>query len=309
MAEERDLLADLNAGLQAYVRGALEFPVSEELPPLAVSDHLTFARSDIPPPGALLLSPDDLIRVVVYNSLANNQVFVSGRLLRPNGELVTFNQFFTPATDRSRSTFFLPGYEGALLSLIWGATNADCLKGHTYVQICMFRGTEASGVVTQLLGCGYVTRVTFNNWPGATFTNAADGSGLIRNITGTDPAVGAEIQETVPTLATWVLRSIRIGLACSAQVATRRVRFALRGDTLATWNVDPGVTQVAGNTTIYFWGEGDVTDSGNVNSLVNYKYPPLRLPAGSTFGTVTQNLQTGDNFSAPIYQVEEWLQI
>ena len=43
-----ELLDDINEGLQAFAREEFDFPVEEELPPLALFDHLTFAREEIP---------------------------------------------------------------------------------------------------------------------------------------------------------------------------------------------------------------------------------------------------------------------
>ena len=81
------LLDDINRGLQAYAAEALQFPVAEELPLLALLDHLTFAKDNIPPPGGLLLTASERIRITLFNSLAANAVNIGARLLRPNGDL------------------------------------------------------------------------------------------------------------------------------------------------------------------------------------------------------------------------------
>ena len=304
-----ELLDDINVGLQAFVRDDIRFPVAEELLPLPILEHLQFARDNIPPPGALLLSADEQIFVDVFNSLAGNVLNLGARLLRPNGELVIFFQQFTPTSDRTRSTFVMPGYEGALLSVIMGATIVTSLTGTCFVTLSTGRGTTATRVLTQMLAGGYITNASSFSWPPGRLMNAPEGPGRLRLITGTNPAAGVEISETVPTNARWRLRSIRFSFTASADVATRRVRLVVDDGTTTIWRTDAQITQVASTARTYHFGRGQVTDSLNVIDTVNYGLPPFVLPAAARFSTLTVSLQALDNYGPPVYQVEEWLDV
>lgn len=135
---------------------------------------------------------------------------------------------------------------------------------------------------------------------------APDGPGTIRSITGTDPAAGAEISETVPADARWRLMGVGLTLVTDATAANREVRLVIDDGTTIIAEIPAGVTQVASETRRYSFGAGFPRGAGAQSLNVIAPLPPVVLGAGYRVRTLTTNLQAGDNYGAPQLLVEEW---
>jgi len=130
--------------------------------------------------------------------------------------------------------------------------------------------------------------------------------GRIRSISGTDPAAGAEISETVPARRRWRILTVCFSLVTDATVVTRVV-FLRYTDAInllcQTFNT---TGQLASTTHVYTFapfGSSKITASSN--EMI--PFPSLTLPAGFVVETLTTGLQAGDNFGAPRLLVEEWI--
>lgn len=120
-------------------------------------------------------------------------------------------------------------------------------------------------------------------------------------VTGTDPAAGAEISETVPDGEVWELVAIRIRLVSDATVSSRTVRLAI-DDGTSTFALLPSVSGQGASETrdhTFAVGAASLTGPNSTNAHVN-PLPPFVLPAGWKIGTDSINLQAGDDYAAPI---------
>jgi len=147
------------------------------------------------------------------------------------------------------------------------------------------------------------------------------GEGFITTVTGANPAAGAEASDAVPTNAVWRLLSYSIVLVTDATVANRFARLMI--DDGATTNrrwLGSAVTtaQTAALTYAHLFQRGyggmntdqgtQEDPAGTVFGIVAGTLPDLDpLLEGYRLRTVTTGLQAGDNYAAPIFQVEEWL--
>jgi hypothetical protein len=127
--------------------------------------------------------------------------------------------------------------------------------------------------------------------------------GTIRVIVGTDPAPGVEISETVPAGKIWRLRAFHFTFVTDATAVNRVVNIVIDN------GVNPYVSMVgevhgASVTRAYSLSLGG---HQRVTGLVHERLLPdiLMLP-GHRIRTTTSNMQPGDNYSAPIMQVEEF---
>lgn len=177
-------------------------------------------------------------------------------------------------------------------------------RGTCYVKVSL----RAEGVIVALLGSGYVTDAGTVVWPGGLNESSVEGQGLIRSITGTDPAAGVEISETVPTGARWRVKNIRYSFVTDATVGNRIVRVEFNDGTNIFWRKRSVDQQAASVTANYNMSEVSLhvtTSTGENTDLVP---PNNRLMAGYIIKTNTSLLQAGDNFSAPQLLVEEWIE-
>lgn len=149
------------------------------------------------------------------------------------------------------------------------------------------------------------------------------GGGYINTVTGTNPAAGAEVLETVPANALWRLLSFSVVLVTDANVADRDPNFIADDGTTANrrW-MRKALRQTASLTRTHLWTpgtdvnvlSGDTAGTAEVDtdSILRRacipEHPDDRtLPEGYRLRTTTDSIQATDNYAAPIFQVEEWL--
>jgi hypothetical protein len=248
--------------------------------------------------------------LTVYNSAANVRVSLSGRRFPVGGTTVSeFAATLTPTTNRAATTLdFNPG-EGWLLGLAVRIVGGSPIDGQTYAVVELGNGSGATFQPLDVLVADTVTAAHRVAWPGSPVKSPLDGPGAVRVITGSTPAAGAEISETVPTGARQELISLWVVLVASATVATRTPQLRLDDGTNTLFQV-PSVTQlVASQTAAAEFAQG-VPYATQVNALGAPSALPVnnRLLAGHRIRTSTVNIQVGDQYGAPQYVVREWLE-
>lgn len=268
---------------------------------------VSFAREGIPPPSPLYITPDDGLFVVVTNSAASQTVTLLGRILLPGGEVQTFQEVLTVVATRAIEEFRLPLTEGFLLN-ITAFPGVNTRKGQTYLRISMIRGSLAAGTVHATMVQDYVYTGHFPSWPVINQPHLVDGRGVIRAVTGTDPAAGANIVETVPTNARWRLLAIDTTLVTSAVVGTRRPRLTFSNGTAFFISVPQPGTQTASLTVTWRWAVGSFVTT-EISAAARFQgIPDLLLPEGFTIETRHEASDAGDNWGAPTLLVEEWIE-
>ena len=140
--------------------------------------------------------------------------------------------------------------------------------------------------------------------------------GVIRTVTGTDPAAGVEASDAVPTGALWDLIVWSVVLVTAVAVANRTVNIVIDDGTTANrrgiWNTL--ATQAASLTRTWIHergsdliGAGGQTVVDTATCIVNGELPVDmgRLSPAYRIRSLTLNLQAADDLAAPIFQVEE----
>jgi hypothetical protein len=130
--------------------------------------------------------------------------------------------------------------------------------------------------------------------------------GLIRSITGTDPAANVEISETVPAGMRWVLLAFAATLVTDATVASRTPWLLIDDGVTELANFAAiGITAASGSSR-YSWSNKGFQDAGMSNGRFGSSIATLILTAGFRIRTLTASFQAGDNWGAPQYLVEQF---
>ena len=271
--------------------------------------EVTFGTAGVQPPAAFYVDRNDRFRVIVHNSVSSLVVGLRGRFLSPKGEMQTINEEFTPTSDRVASTSILNLGEGFLLDLaiIQSASGVDVRRGQCFIQVRRHRGSGTE-IMTGVLLADYLTGSGPVAFPGARQLSSVEGPGVMRVITGTDPAAGAEVSETVPTNARWRLIAARIPLVTDATATNRIVVIVFDDGTTEFYRGSSTFTQTASLGRTYDLS-GLSIEKGSVVDRIQIAVPlPINLLQGFRFRTVTSAFQAGDNWQAPILLVEEWIE-
>jgi len=266
----------------------------------------SFAFEGIPPPSRVYIDRDDTLRITSITGYALlSPLLVTLRILMPDGQL-SINQFaHTTAATRLAVVTGQDLTEGFLLSVTVSALPTTVPARSVFVQVDLVKGNFFAGIIGETLISGYLTGRQAIGWPEFPAYSSVQDYGQRRLITGTDPAAGVEITETVPSGALWRLCSVYIQLTTSAVAGTRNVYLIF--DDGATQFLRANVGGAGPTSTVNFY----LAQNYPVQSVGAFTFAPLPLdlwlPSGYRFRTSTVTLDGGDNFVAPVYQVEEFL--
>lgn len=280
-----------------------------DFPILGTLSAIDRARIALTSQGPFFLSGEDALQLSVINSLAGGQtVTIVGRMMLLDGTMRTFSETITPSAARTLQSIQRSLGEGWLLNFSVSASAATTLIGMTWARVQVLRGqTGATSLVASLMA-GYVTSSQPIAWPGSPIESSLEGQGNIRSITGTNPAAGVEISETVPTGARWKLLAFSASFVTDATVANRGPVFFVDDGVTVLFATDPNILQTASLSPRYNAFPGGPRLSA-VQSNSQWSLPvDLRLLAGYRLRTSTGNLQAGDDWTAPQMLVEEWLE-
>ena len=255
-------------------------------------------------------SGEDNLRLVSFNSVTGVKLRLTVRTLGDNGRPIPGGVDQIPATDRSSTSTDCPLSGTTILNVDVHATAGVPKVGQTFVIVQLIRGLGTAAIVLGTILQGYVTTTQGLGWPGSAIVSSTDGEPALRTLTGTTPAAGAEALETVPTGARWELLAVLCVLTTNAvagartpnvQIADAAGRLSQTVNASALNNLQTGTFYLAQNLAY-----------GSIPASLIFNWPipqGLRLLAGQTFGTTTAGLQAGDQWSAPIYSVRDWLDV
>jgi len=281
---------------------------AEEFPFVVIPPLCSFAVREIPPPASSYIGPDDYLSLEVRNSIAAQAISFHWRLLRADGQLILGSHTYWPTADRAVNTWQVRLAEGFLLGCVVGG-GTTAAPGAVYARLLLLRGGGGGVAVAQVLLAGYVVAGAGLVWPYPRFVGPSEGPGRLRVIVGTDPAAGAEILETVPSGARWRVLTVYAALQASATVATRYPTLWAAQDTNMLFQTAPVVGQPASTLYYYSWMRGvDTYSLAGYPQMTQLTLPDLWLTVGQRIGTSTAGFQAGDNWSAPVLYVEEWIE-
>lgn len=118
---------------------------------------------------------------------------------------------------------------------------------------------------------------------------------------GADPAAGAEATVTVPAGETWELESFRVTLVTSAVAANRRVTLVIDDGTNILAEIVAGLDQIASQTITYsYTADAGYETTATRSGVIQQGIPRMLLAAGYRIRTITDNIDVGDNYGAPV---------
>lgn len=156
----------------------------------------------------------------------------------------------------------------------------------------------------------YFTSHHHLSWPQTNYHHMVEGNGRVKTYVGTDPVPGVEVSYTIPANTRWRVQSIRLLLVTDATVANRFVQVRILDDSAnIVWDT-PSIAQTASLSTLYMAGPGSPTSPAIVNNRVTLNLPEnFWMFQGWQITTLTTGLVAGDNFGAPVFSGEEYIEL
>jgi hypothetical protein len=259
--------------------------------------------------AAQRLTRDTNLRINSWNSASGVTLTIVVRRLGPDGRLCVDEFDHVPNTDRSRKQTTHQLAEGSLVSIQAYISAGSAQRGQCLVRVELVFGNSGAIRPLATLLQDYITTATAVSWPGSLVRSPLEGPGMLRSLTGTDPAAGAECSDTVPTGARWRLIAARFPLVTEVTAGNRFVTIILDDGVTNLFQSPDNTAHVANVTISHVFADGLGTFG---TTAVNYVGPLPRNPillAGWRIRTSTQGLTGLDNYGAPQYDIEEWLEV
>lgn len=268
------------------------------------------ANRVIASPFQFSLTDDDNLQIVSANSLAGVVLTIQGRRLSTAGRIEEFSFTHAPNTDRSSRTENFKLGAGALLNLVIYASSGTPMIGQTYVSARLIRGLTGGLILLGGLLGGYVTAAQPLAYPGSPIESSLAAGGYIRRVLGTDPAPGAQINETVPVGARWELLAFSAVLTTTGAGVGRNPRLQFTIANQPVCETAQFVPVPPASSYSLYWAQGLPLVNVAPNSPPQAGAPTnLPLPAGAQLTTAVVSFDVGDDWGAPGYVVREWLEV
>jgi hypothetical protein len=238
--------------------------------------------------------------------LAPVQFFLMLRWLRPDGEITPIRKSFTMVGTQDQFTFALG--EGFLLSATFAPGTAIPLDpGAVFFTLILERNAPDGSTFGWVLISDYMSGYHYPTWPFGRQVFSQEGPGRLRSITGTTPAAGAEISETVPTNVRWNLIAFRAKLTTSAVAATRKPDLTIDDGVTILAQSGSNAAIVAINNATSTWCNSGYAGAINAAGDNMGPLPQIFLRGAYRIRTTTTALDVGDQWTAPQYLVQEWV--
>lgn len=271
------------------------------------SDVLLTKR--IKPEGSVWIRDGDSVRYEAFASVSSLVLEFTGYALNTRGDVVVFREILTPTSDRASTTLTVQYGECFLLGVACHVSSGNANRGQCYVRVRVQRSVGSVIMPLMPLIQHYVSDNYAPAFPYSPHEDSLDGPGMLRSITGSNPAAGVEISETVPTGARWKVWAITTSLTIGGVGANEESSLTFDDGTTVLAQYPSGVVQGANDTTTVSWSHAGTDLEPTVTGmLVQRSIAQLLLGAGYRIRTVTGNFAGTSNYAAPQLLVEEWLE-
>lgn len=256
-----------------------------------------------------VLRQDNFFRLDAWCSVAGVTLTLAGQIAGDDGCIRPFVFTLAPTSNRALSTAIFPASPGTLLCCQVIATSGTPARGQCFVRLELLVGKETSAFSLATIVQQYVTANVAAAYPGSELDQPDEGPGWLQAVVGVAPAAGAEVSQVVPTNARWRLATLRLQLATSATVGNRvpKLLFDDGANIVGAFSVNSNIA--ASNTVLITWA---TTGQFATPDSVGWMAPiptPIILPAAFRLRTLTAGIVAGDQYGAPIFMVEEWLDV
>jgi hypothetical protein len=265
----------------------------------------------VQPPSPLYLQVEDNLICSIYIPTASTPVYVylMLRWLRPDGEIVSIRKTIPTQVGTITNYPFTLG-EGFLLSAAFNPIGLSFNDwGKIYASLTIQRDLPEGGSFFWQLFGDYATTFHYPTWPYGRNIQPQDAAGRIRSITGSTPAVGAEINEVVPSQVRWSLLSFRARLTTSAVAANRKPDLLIDDGANAFYQAGNGNSLTASITWGTTWANTGYAGAASTSADNTAPLAPLLLEPGFRIRTQTLSIDAGDQWQAPQYLVQEWIAV
>jgi hypothetical protein len=289
------------------------------VPPLgaapAVAEYFTLATQKpavkflsrgVQPPSQVYVTNQDVLTLFGATRQIGEQIIVTYRLLRADGELITGQFIVAILGDGNVAVQSEPLAEGFLLSLAVRAAVATT-RGQTFARLFLQNPSLGLFIPSYMLMADYVTTAMSPAYPNGRVSMPTEGPGWVHAVAVANPPAQIETQFIVPGNVRWRLNTLICTLTTSATIINRIVGLTVSSPGRVEYTGGAGQVQGASAGFIYTWAAGVPAVFDGQAEVIQSLPNDFMLPETAVITTFTRNLQVGDQFTNATVLVEEWL--
>jgi hypothetical protein len=259
-------------------------------------------------PTEFYVSPEDVVQVTVWSSVANVAVVVAGRVLTATGAMVPFTETITVNADRAGHVTSIALPAGFLLAVTAMTADAGIQRGVCFVSIGIASGAPTSRVLTRLLLQDYVVSNTAVGWPGGQIKSSVEGPGRVYSdgtLCGTN---GLPLYLTVPDGVRWRVMGLAWTVNLAAGGGGRFPNLTFITSLQITYQVAARVAVPGGSSLDFSAAAASVLDGAAPDYVVLPIPSDLYMVAGDQVEFSLFGFAGGDLLCDVSWNVEEWIQ-
>jgi hypothetical protein len=265
-----------------------------------------FLSRGVQPPSQVYVTNQDVLTLFAATRQPGEQITVTYRLLRADGELIAGQFIFPVLSDGNIGVQSEPLAEGFLLSLAVRAAAATT-RGQTFARLFLQNPSLGVFVPSYMLMADYVTVAMSPAYPGGRVVMPTEGPGWVHTVAVANPPVQTEVQFLVPANVRWRLNTINCTLSTDANVINRLVGLTISAPGRAVYVGGAAQTQGASAGFVYTWAAGVPPVFDGVAEVIQSLPNDFFLPETAQVNTLTRQMQVGDRYTNATVLVEEWL--
>jgi hypothetical protein len=249
------------------------------------------------------------LRVSAWCAIPGVTLTLAGVMLTDDYEMRPTVYTVQPTGNRvlTQQAFVIGG--GMLTHLEVFASAGAPIGCQCYVRVELAQGQGGGALTSVATVCeGYVTANVALSYPGQS-NRSTDGRGTFRTVVGTVPAAGADFLDTVPINTRWALQAVAFTLVTAVTVGNRIPILTIDDGTHVLWESSHNANVAASITANFRAGAGVQLFTIQANDFVIPLPTTLLLAPGSRIRSATGGIVAGDQYSAIVYNVEEWIDV
>jgi hypothetical protein len=271
---------------------------------------IQYAEGQVQPPSALYVGLNDQLQVFGTGSTVGFIACILDiRLLLTDGTIQIQEEIVPIGNNFTTTSVTFKLAEGFLLSAALRTLDSTVKRGQVFAVLSIVRNPAPGQTINLALTRGYVTSLSPVAWPAIPTDFPQFKPGNIRYLSVANPGAGLDWSTTVPVNGRWRLQSVRATLVTAVAVANREAILTFGVGGTLVYNAIAVPLQAASLTWVYSWGAGVntlLTVNGSTTPNVTTSIPvDVWLPAGTSIGTATQNIQGADQWSLIALGIEE----
>lgn len=261
-------------------------------------------------PYQFLMTGEDNLVVTAWTDTGGYGVNLTGRFLKPSGEILPFNRRLEAGLTTAGAELLLNLGPGFLLNLSMISIFPFVQSGRIYARLDVVRGSIGARIVLGTLLAGYVTSSAYLAWPGSPLVNPWEGPSYVRRFTLGSPGAGVTPSFTAGALQRLQLLGVSAMFQTDADLQSNRPVVQIvrsGGATLQYWSIrshGPGEL-VRHQWSVDYGGGEKITDgfAGNALPAEVWVLPTDILALTST------GFDAGDEFSLVEFLARQYLDL